>query len=192
MSDMPTLPRRFPGGILRRMRAPDLRGFQAYRAIPELGRYQGWSPMTDAEASAFIEEMVAATLFTPGEWVQLAIAAAPSDAIIGDLGLYLSEDASSGEVGFTLAPAAQGRGIATAAVREALRLCFECTPAAIIRAVTDVRNTPSMRLLQRLDFALVDERQAEFRGEQCTERVYEYSRIQQTRPGCLPSSLPSS
>ena len=33
------LPRRFRGGLLRRLRPDDLAAFQAYRSDPELGRY---------------------------------------------------------------------------------------------------------------------------------------------------------
>ena len=45
------LPQEFRGGRLRRMRPEDLTAFQAYRALPELGRYQGWSPMSDTLGS---------------------------------------------------------------------------------------------------------------------------------------------
>ena len=50
------LPRAFSGGLLRRLRPSDLAAFQAYRSIPELGRFQGWSPMSEAEAAAFLAE----------------------------------------------------------------------------------------------------------------------------------------
>ena len=39
---------------LRRLEPADLRTFQTYRSDVEVGRYQGWSPMTDAAAIAFI------------------------------------------------------------------------------------------------------------------------------------------
>ena len=70
----PLLPRVFPGGLLRRLRMSDLAAFQAYRCIPELGRFQGWSSMSQAEAVAFLAEMHEARLFTLGDWVQLGIA----------------------------------------------------------------------------------------------------------------------
>jgi hypothetical protein len=44
------------GFVLRRLATADLAAFQAYRTDAALGRYQGWSPMTDAEARAFLEE----------------------------------------------------------------------------------------------------------------------------------------
>lgn len=166
------LPREFPGGRLRRLHSRDREAFQAYRSIPELGRYQGWSPLTDAEALAFLDEMNRAPLFTPGQWVQLGIAEPESDALVGDIGLYLSEDGATGEIGFTLQPSAQGRGVARFAVREALRLFFATTGVTRVLGITDERNLPSISLLERLGFACIESRQVVFRGEPCTERVY--------------------
>lgn len=170
------LPRQFPGGRLRRLHPDDHEAFQTYRSMPELGRYQGWSPMTDAEALEFLDEMHRARLFTPGQWVQLGIGDADADALVGDVGLYLSEDGTSGEVGFTLQPSAQGRGIAGRAVREAVQLLFATTPVARVVGITDARNLPSIRLLERLGFELIESRQVVFRGEPCTERVHALGR----------------
>jgi len=154
------------------MRPSDYEAFQAYRGIRELGRYQGWLPMSEAEALKFLAEMSQAPLFVTGHWVQLGIADPASDRLVGDIGLYLSEDGSSGEVGFTLEPAAQGRGIASSAVREALQLLFSATNVAQILGVTDERNLPSIRLLERLGFEFIESRRVVFRGERCTELVY--------------------
>lgn len=168
----PLLPREFPGGRLRRLRPSDLAAFQAYRSIPDLGRYQGWSPMSDAEASEFINEMHLAPLVTPGLWVQLGIAEPASDALVGDIGLYLSEDGTDGEVGFTLQPSSQGHGVATCAVRAALELFFSTSRVARVLGITDERNLPSITLLERIGFKSIERRQVMFRGEPCTERVY--------------------
>lgn len=166
------LPREFDGGRLRRLRPADLDAFQAYRAMPELGRYQGWTPMPEAEAIEFLTQMGEATRFTAGEWLQLGIADPATDALLGDIGLHLSEDGSTGEIGFTLQPSAQGRGVASRAVREALELFFSATAATQVLGVTDARNLPSIHLLERLGFAWVETRDTVFHGEPCTERVY--------------------
>src|SRR5262249_3483170 len=166
------LPRRFDGGILRRLRRSDLGAFQSYRGIPELGRYQGWSPMSEADALAFLVEMEATALFQPGQWVQLGIADPGTDVLVGDIGLHLSDDSQTGEVGFTLAPSAQGRGVATAAVREAIRLFYSATPVTRILGITDIRNAASVRLLERLGFECWETRHAVYRGEECMEQVF--------------------
>jgi RimJ/RimL family protein N-acetyltransferase len=171
------LPRRFVGGCLRRLRHSDLSAFQAYRNIPQLGRYQGWRPMREAEALAFIVEMAATPLFQPGQWLQMGIADPDTDALVGDIGLHLSSDSQTGEVGFTLAPSAQGRGVASSAVQEALQLLFTATPVSRILGITDVRNSASIRLLERLGFECQETRNAVFRGEECRELVFMLPRV---------------
>jgi len=91
---------------------------------------------------------------------------------IAELGRYLSEDGSGAEIGFTLQPSSQGRGIAGRAVGEALQLMFWATQVARVLGITDERNVPSIRLLERLGFELVESREVVFRGQACTERVY--------------------
>jgi RimJ/RimL family protein N-acetyltransferase len=170
------LPCCFDGGLLRRLAPADLPAFQAYRGIPGLGRYQGWSPMSDAEAGAFLAGMAEASLLAPGEWVQLGIAETAAGRLVGDIGLCLDTDSRTAEIGFTLAPSHQGRGIATAAVRAAARLVFGATPAERILGITDVRNAPSVRLLQRAGFRHAESRDTVFRGEPCREAVYVLAR----------------
>ncbi len=128
--------------------------------------------MSDSEALEFLDNVHRAPLFAPGHWVQLGIAEPESDALVGDIGLYLSEDGTSGEVGFTLQPASQGRGVATLAVGEALQLFFSATTVTRVLGITDERNLPSIKLLERVGFEFIESRQVVFRGEPSTERVY--------------------
>jgi RimJ/RimL family protein N-acetyltransferase len=187
------LPREFPAGCLRRLRRSDLDAFQAYRSIPELGRYPGWSPMSEAEALAFLVKMEATPLFEPGQWVQLGIAESHRDSLVGDIGLRLSDDSQTGEVGFTLSPSAQGRGVASGAVQEAVQLLFTATPVAQIRGITDARNAPSVRLLERLGFECRETRNAVFRGAKCRQQIFVLPRVkanQGTWPGNVAALLP--
>jgi aminoglycoside 6'-N-acetyltransferase len=157
---------------LRRLRAGDLAAFQAYRNDPEVGRYQGWEPATDAEAAAMIARMAAAPCPTPGDWVQIAIADAATDALLGDIGLHVSESGEEAELGITLAPEAQGRGLAEAAGRALIAGLAADTGVRRLVGITDARNTPSARLLERLGMTFEAEEQAMFRGEPCVERRY--------------------
>lgn len=167
-----TLPRLGSGFMLRRLSTDDLAAFQAYRHDPELGRYQGWSPMSDAEASAFLTEMHTAPLPNPGSWTQMAIAEPTTQRLIGDIGVFLDQDGRYAEIGFTLARHAQGHGVGTAAVREAIRLIFESSAADRVCGITDARNTASIRLLERVGMRRVETKNAIFRGEPCVEHVY--------------------
>ena len=160
---------------LRRLRAGDLAAFQAYRADPALGRYQGWTAMADAAARDFLAEMAEAPLCTPGAWFQLGIVGRVGrvgDTLIGDIGLHLAADARSLEIGFTLASPQHGRGLAAEAVTLAIAAVFAHTPAQRVLGITDTRNTPSIRLLQRLGFRPLTTLSAVFRGEPCTEQHF--------------------
>ena len=175
------LPAAFPGGNLRRLQPRDLAAFQAYRAEPALGRYQGWTPLPDAEARAFLQEMEQAPLFSPGEWVQLGIATTPDDMLVGDVGVCVARDRSEAEIGYTLSTAAQGRGVATHALRRLLPLLFDVAGVAEVVAITDRRNVASIALLRRLDFRWTESVNAVFRGENCVEDFYRLSRPRPTR-----------
>jgi [ribosomal protein S5]-alanine N-acetyltransferase len=166
------LPRYGKGIVLRRLSALDFGSFQAYRSDLELGRYQGWVPMLDAEAKAFLEDMSTAPLLRPGHWIQLGVAEPDGLVLLGDMGLYLADDASDAEIGFTLARHAQGRGFATNAVRTAIEIVFQCTTTARVIGVTDARNHASIAVLVRAGMQKQEERTAVFRGESCIEYVY--------------------
>jgi [ribosomal protein S5]-alanine N-acetyltransferase len=161
---------------LRRLRASDLAAFQAYRSDPGVGRWQGWTVKPDAEALAFLNEVAAIPLFQPGMWTQLGIADGATGELLGDVGIHVSEDGREAEFGFSLARAAQGRGLASAAVREAIAMVFSQTAAERIHAQTDARNTACIRLLERLGATLRERIATEFRGEPCVEWRYELAR----------------
>ena len=176
MHDDDPLPRECGGILLRRLNVADLRAFQAYRQDAELGLYQGWRAMPDAEASAFLGEMSNARLFEPGLWCQIGIAESSSNALIGDIGVCLGTDATEAEIGFTLQRTSQGRGLASVAVGEAIRLIFERTAAQRVLGISDARNAASLRLMERIGMHCIESRNVVFRGEACVEQVFELPR----------------
>jgi [ribosomal protein S5]-alanine N-acetyltransferase len=166
------LPRASSRIVLRRLARADLRAFQTYRHDAKVGLYQGWTAQNDDDAAAFIAGMCAARLFTPGVWIQLGIADGNTNNLIGDIGICLYVDGQKAEIGFTLAPAAQGRGLGTEAVHSAIGLIFEQSSAQKIIAITDARNTASIRLLERVGMQKTETANAVFRGESCVEHTY--------------------
>ena len=166
------LPRSAGNVVLRRLEPADLRVFQAYRQDGELGRYQGWVPTPDADALEFLGHMNRAELLLPGVWCQIGIADSRTLDLIGDIGLILATDSSQAEIGFTLRRQSHGIGLTPAAVKEAIALVFERTSAKAVIGITDERNTPSVRLLERVGMRKVETRDTTFRGEPCTELVY--------------------
>jgi RimJ/RimL family protein N-acetyltransferase len=171
------LPRCTSRLLLRRFADADLLPFQAYRRDPEVGRYQGWSALDNNAAAAFIANMATATFAVPGEWFQIAVSDRSTDRLVGDIGICLRDDvARTAEIGFSVAPAAQRRGLGTEAVSAALALLFELEAVDRIEGITDARNTPSIRLLERVGMRLDGTREALFNGETCTEYLYSLER----------------
>ena len=166
------LPRVSARIVLRRLGIADLPAFQAYRSDETVALYQGWSAQSDQEASAFIEEMSAAALFARGAWVQLAVADRTTNGLIGDIGICVAADGMSAELGFTMAPRFQGKGLGTEAVQEAVALLFEHSSVAQVVCITDARNNASIRLLERAGMRRVATAGAVFRGEPCIEHTY--------------------
>ena len=170
------LPRGTGRIVLRRLGPADLSRFQAYRHDPGVGEFQGWEPQSDHEAARFIEDMSDVGLFPSGGWVQLGIADQHTDELIGDVGICVSADGEKAEIGFAVAPQAQGSGLGTEAVREAIGLIFDHTDVSRVVAVTDARNIRAHRLVLRVGFQKVASISAVFRGESCTEHVWAISR----------------
>lgn len=159
--------------MLRQLQAADLPRFHAYRSNPVLARYQGWAPMSSTDAAAFLSGMQTVTQLQAGKWVQLGIAEASSTALVGDIGLFLSDDATRAELGFTLHHQHHGQGHASRAIQLALQLLFGIASVTRVEAITDARNEPSIKVLTRNGFTLAKQQSAFFKGEHCTELVYQ-------------------
>ncbi|MFC5475611.1 GNAT family N-acetyltransferase [Paraherbaspirillum soli] len=168
----PIFPRSTARITLRRLTVSDLVDFQAYRQCEELSRYQGWVPQSDSEASAFLNDMGSVELFQPGIWGQIGIADGNSDKLIGDIGICISGDGQSADIGFTLSNAYHGKGLASEAVREAISMLFETSNIHRVIGITDSRNISSIQLLERVGMKLTSTDRAMFRGQECNEHTY--------------------
>lgn len=107
-----------------------------------------------------------------GQQVTLGVELAGTGQLVGDVILmWHSRRHGQGEVGWVLDPDAGGRGYATEAARELLRLGFEELRLRRIVARVDERNTASARLAERLGMRL-EARLVQneiFKGELSTE-----------------------
>ncbi len=186
------LPRTTGRLVLRRFADRDLAAFQSYRCDPEVGRYQGWSALDAAGAAEFIARMAVAAIGVPGEWFQVAIADKSTGTLVGDIGIGFDKDRSGiAEIGFSMAPAVQRRGLGTEAVQAALMLLFESGKVDVVEGITDARNVPSIRLLERVGMRHARTQQALFKGEVCTEHVYSIALIARaTPPGTVTNKSP--
>jgi RimJ/RimL family protein N-acetyltransferase len=160
--------------VLRRFRPDDAAAFAAYRSHPDVARYQSWTPPVPlAAATELVQTFAAGDPQEPG-WFQYAIDLTADHRLIGDVGVYLHDNAMQAELGFTVAPDEQGHGFATEAVgrivdhlvgeRGLRRLAAEC----------DARNVASAALLRRLGFTLEGRRRAHtwIKGEWTDDLVF--------------------
>ncbi len=130
--------------------AADAGTFTAYRAHADVERYQSWSNYTIEQGRALIDSMHHTVPGVPGQWYQFALEERAGDTLIGDLALKVEDtDPSAAELGFTLAPAHQGQGYGTEAVRGLLDYAFGALGLRRITAVTDALNVPASALLGR-------------------------------------------
>lgn len=136
--------------VIRRFRAEDAAAFSAYRSDPEVARYQGWdAPYAIEDARAAVDAFAKGDPATPG-WFQYAIDL--GGELIGDIGVNLHDNRMQADLGFTLAPAYQGKGYAAEAVGALLRHLFVAQGLHRVSAECDARNGASARLLKRLGF----------------------------------------
>jgi RimJ/RimL family protein N-acetyltransferase len=161
---------------LRPFRADDLPAFVHYRSAPEVARYQSWDEMYSmADAERFLASQRELVFGQPGEWVQLAAIDRTSGELCGDCAVrVVTGQPATAEVGVTLAPDHQGRGLASEALAAVMATLFEKHDVHRIYAEADDRNLSVHRLLERLGFRC-EARMVEadwFKDEWSTLRVY--------------------
>jgi RimJ/RimL family protein N-acetyltransferase len=73
----------------------------------------------------------------------------------------------------------------------ALALLFDSAKVDVVEGITDARNIPSIRLLERVGMRLDRMQETLFKGELCTEHVYSLTRAQwQKQVAPLASNYP--
>ena len=172
---MLTLPIETKRLLLRELNSEDIAAFHHYRSDPVLARYQGWEPMSVQACREFLDQQTGSleSFGQDGQWLQLAITRKETHELLGDIGMCsLSRREGLLTLGFTLSQRYQGQGFATEAIRGLLNHLCSTTPFCKIQAITDLRNTASIRLLTRLGFQLQGTKDAFFKGEACKEQVY--------------------
>jgi RimJ/RimL family protein N-acetyltransferase len=154
---------------LRAFAERDLAEFARYRALPEVARYQSWEQHTLEDAEQLYAKQQGSVYGAPGSWHQVAIADQLSDALIGDCALHFLDGDKELEIGFTLAPDRQGKGLAREAMGLLLAHAFGTMGIRRVLAITDAENLPAHKLLDALGFHRDAMRDVLFKGKQGKE-----------------------
>jgi RimJ/RimL family protein N-acetyltransferase len=138
---------------LRPLRPEDAAAISAYRGLPEVARYQSWKTFGIDDANRLIATQLALEPGTKGSWLQLMIVLAESDQAIGDCGIHFaSQTEQQVELGITLDPRYQHRGLACEALQGVLGYLFGSLNMHRVSATTDAENKNAQNLFNRLGF----------------------------------------
>ncbi|WDE10531.1 GNAT family N-acetyltransferase [Thalassomonas haliotis] len=140
-----------PRLIIRALAPGDLHAFAQYRALPEVALYQSWSHYSYQDACRLYENMNRQAFASVGHWFQLALIEQDTHTLIGDLAVFFI-DKRQVEIGVTLAPEYQGRGLAGEAIYALLDYLFLELKKHRVTAVTDAGNQACSRLLKGIGF----------------------------------------
>ena len=159
---------------LREVRPDDAADLFAVHSDPAVMRYWGYPAWTDMrQAHDKIAQIAQQRATLP--LMVWAIADAASDRLIGSTALFsINTDQGRAEIGYSLARAWHGQGLASEALQAVFSHAFQTVALRRIEADVDPRNGPSRRLLERFGFVeegLLRERW-QVEGELCDSLLY--------------------
>ncbi len=150
MSQWPGFVRPTERLVLRPFRHGDEAAVLAYRRRAEVCRYIPADPLTEVTAPAFISNRITA-LRIEADGDRMVFAVELDGLVIGDVLVRTSQIADKqAEIGWVFNPDFHGRGYATEAARELIRLSFDELGMHRVWAQLDPRNTASARVCERL------------------------------------------
>lgn len=162
---------------LRKFRESDADAFLKYRTNPRVVLYQGegWGDYQYEQAVEFAKEQSNSEPDVPDTWFQIAIELKNTGDMVGDCAIHtLAQGINQVEIGFTIDPEYQNKGYGHEAVKCLLKYIFETLNKHRVIAVTDVRNTNSIKLLEKIGMRREGHfiKNAWYRGEYVDEYLY--------------------
>jgi RimJ/RimL family protein N-acetyltransferase len=121
---------------------PDVRRFTRFPDPPEPGFPAAWLARYEDGRREGTREAFAIEDARDGTFLGLALAVA------------IDAEAGEAELGYTVAPAARGRGVATAAVAALTRWAFEERALVRLTLVVEVANVASTRVAERCGYVM--------------------------------------
>jgi [ribosomal protein S5]-alanine N-acetyltransferase len=148
--------------LLREFCEADAEAFHELHRDPAVTRYTGDGPVTSVDHARDIllaHPIADYRKYGFGRWACVLKA---SGQLIGFAGLKYLDDLKEVDVGYRLAPAHWGAGLATEATRALIRYGFEKLGLKQILGLVDPENLASVRVLQKA--GLTADGMIEFRG----------------------------
>ena len=162
--------------ILRRYRSEDADDLNRYLGTdPAMYKYSGWNPYATLEmAQETVQRFIASYDDEHAySWVMDI-----DDVIVGTIGAYDFEDDHI-EVGFSVVPGWQGRGLATEALKKVLEYLTDNEGIPCVTAWCAAENIGSQRALEKAGMKLVG---TESCGLTVGDRVYDKLMYEYRRP----------
>ena len=136
---------------LREVIAADWPAVLSYQQTAEYLQFYPWETRSAADVQQFLKMFIDWQQENPRSKYQLAITLSATQQLIGLCGVRKrSANASEAEIGYELAPAYWGRGLATEAAGRLLNFAFTHLHVHRVWATCIPENTGSMRVLERL------------------------------------------
>ena len=159
--------------VLRRYRPEDAEDLYRYLGTdPAMYQYSGWNPYATLEmARETVQEFIRSyDDVSAYSWVMDI-----DDVIVGTIGAYDCKDDQI-EVGFSVVPGWQGRGLATEALRKVLEYLTENEGIPCVTAWCAAENAGSRKVLEKAGMKLVREEKdgLEVGGRVYDKLIYEY------------------
>jgi len=143
-----------PRLLLRDFQDADWTAVHTYAADPAVVRHMNWGPNTEADTRAFVAQAIALAQRSPRRTYHLAVVLKATGELIGGATLrMLDSDPLVGELGYTLHPAAWGKGYATELAAAVLAFGFKDLNLRRIWATCRPENLASYRILRKVGLA---------------------------------------
>lgn len=165
---------------LRRVVAADLDAYYAYQSLPETARYLDLEePFDLAQCMERVAKFSQQKFEKEGDWASFVVEPDGQPGLLGEIALKWQAGGTAGrgwvgEIGWSLAPWAHGKGYATEAARAVMDLAFGTLGFHRIQARLDERNSGSRKICERLGmrFEGVARENLFFHGEWTSKAVY--------------------
>lgn len=135
--------------ILRPIIVSDVSALKKWMSDKSIYTYWGKGP-SKAEMNP---ELLFEKQERPAKSFHLGIAEKNSNEVIGDLWVYLIENDRMAQVAIRLSKEKHGKGYGTEALSAMTRFCFENTELQRLWTQVDVRNTGSVKMLEKCGYS---------------------------------------